>query len=213
MIVELVARWQEGYDVVNATRKSRRGESWLKRKTAEWFYAIISRISNIPIPPNTGDYRLLDRKVVEALKLIPERNRFMKGLFAWVGYKQTTIYFDRLPRHGGKTSFNWWKLWNFAIDGITSFSSVPLKIWSYLGLFISLISFLYGLFIVVKTIVFGVDVPGYASTIVAILFLGGIQLISLGVIGEYLARMYEEVKQRPLYLIRDTYGFDEEGQF
>lgn len=171
---------------------------------------MIAKISTIPIPANTGDYRLLDEKVVKALRKIPERNRFMKGLFSWVGYKQTAIYFDRFPRYGGKTSFNYWKLWNFALDGITSFSSIPLKIWSYFGLFISFISLLYGLFLVLKTIILGVDLPGYASTIVAILFLGGIQLITLGVIGEYIARIYEEVKQRPLYLIRETYGIEDD---
>ncbi|WP_330203658.1 glycosyltransferase family 2 protein [Cyanobacterium sp. Dongsha4] len=210
LIIDLLAKWREGYDVVYAVRKTRQGESWIKRKTAEYFYSLIGKISTIPIPANTGDYRLLDEKVVKALRKIPERNRFMKGLFSWVGYKQTAIYFDRLPRYGGKTSFNYWKLWNFALDGITSFSSIPLKVWSYFGLFISFISLLYGLFLVLKTIILGVDLPGYASTIVAILFLGGIQLITLGVIGEYIARIYEEVKQRPLYLIRETYGIEDD---
>lgn len=209
LIVDLLAKWREGYDVVYAVRKTRQGESWIKRKTADSFYSLIGKISTIPIPANTGDYRLLDEKVVKALRKISERNRFMKGLFSWVGYKQTAIYFDRLPRYGGKTSFNYWKLWNFALDGITSFSSIPLKVWSYFGLFISLISLLYGLFLVLKTIILGVDLPGYASTIVAILFLGGIQLITLGVIGEYIARIYEEVKKRPLYLIRETYGIED----
>ncbi|WP_324282532.1 glycosyltransferase family 2 protein [Cyanobacterium aponinum UTEX 3221] len=210
LIIDLLAKWREGYDVVYAVRKTRQGESWIKRKTAGYFYSLIAKISTIPIPANTGDYRLLDEKVVKALRKIPERNRFMKGLFSWVGYKQTAIYFDRFPRYGGKTSFNYWKLWNFALDGITSFSSIPLKIWSYFGLFISFISLLYGLFLVLKTIILGVDLPGYASTIVAILFLGGIQLITLGVIGEYIARIYEEVKQRPLYLIRETYGIEDD---
>lgn len=146
LIIDLLAKWREGYDVVYAVRKTRQGESWIKRKTAEYFYSLIAKISTIPIPANTGDYRLLDEKVVKALRKIPERNRFMKGLFSWVGYKQTAIYFDRFPRYGGKTSFNYWKLWNFALDGITSFSSIPLKIWSYFGLFISFISLLYGLF-------------------------------------------------------------------
>jgi glycosyltransferase involved in cell wall biosynthesis len=207
LILELLAKWREGYDVVNAVRRSRRGESWLKKFTANNFYRIIGKISSIPIPADTGDYRLLDRQVVEALKKLPERNRFMKGLFSWVGYKQTAIYFDREPRKGGKTSFNYWKLWNFALDGITSFSSFPLKIWGYFGMFISLFALFYGVFLVIKTLILGIDVPGYASTIVAILFLGGIQLITLGIIGEYIARMYEEVKNRPLYLVRDSYGF------
>ncbi len=210
LIIELMKKWQEGYDMVYAVRKSRQGESWLKQKTADYFYSFIGKISIIPIPANTGDYRLLDEKVVKALRQLPEKNRFMKGLFSWVGYRQTAIYFERLPRYGGKSSFNYWKLWNFALDGITSFSSIPLKIWSYFGLFISLISLFYGLFLLLKTLIFGIDLPGYASTIVAILFLGGIQLITLGVIGEYIARIYEEVKRRPLYLIRETYGFKQD---
>lgn len=211
LIIDLMAKWREGYDMVYAVRKSRQGESWLKKKTADYFYSFIGKISTISIPANTGDYRLLDEKVVKALRQLPEKNRFMKGLFSWVGYRQTAIYFERLPRHKGKSSFNYWKLWNFALDGITSFSSIPLKVWSYFGLFISLISLFYALFLMVKTLIFGIDLPGYASTIVAILFLGGIQLITLGVIGEYIARIYEEVKRRPLYLIRETYGF--ENQF
>ncbi|MGI0481047.1 glycosyltransferase family 2 protein [Geminocystis sp. CENA526] len=206
LIIELLEKWREGFDMVYAVRKSRQGESWLKKKTADYFYSFIGKISTIPIPANTGDYRLLDEKVVIALRQLPEKNRFMKGLFSWVGYRQTAIYFERLPRYGGKSSFNYWKLWNFALDGITSFSSIPLKVWSYFGLFISFISLLYGLFLLLKTLIFGVDLPGYASTIVTILFLGGIQLITLGVIGEYIARIYEEVKGRPLYLIRETYG-------
>lgn len=207
LIIELLEKWREGFDMVYAVRKSRQGESWLKKKTADYFYSFIGKISTIPIPANTGDYRLLDEKVVIALRQLPEKNRFMKGLFSWVGYRQTAIYFERLPRYGGKSSFNYWKLWNFALDGITSFSSIPLKVWSYFGLFISFISLLYGLFLLLKTLIFGIDLPGYASTIVTILFLGGIQLITLGVIGEYIARIYEEVKGRPLYLIRETYGF------
>jgi glycosyltransferase involved in cell wall biosynthesis len=207
LIGELLAKWREGYDVVYAVRRSRQGESWFKKFTANNFYRIIGKISSIPIPADTGDYRLLDRQVLEALKKLPERNRFMKGLFSWVGYKQTAIYFDRESRKRGKTSFNYWKLWNFALDGITSFSSFPLKIWGYFGICISGVSLLYGLFLVIKTLILGTDLPGYASTIVAILFLGGIQLITLGIIGEYIARMYEEVKNRPLYLVRDSYGF------
>jgi glycosyltransferase involved in cell wall biosynthesis len=166
-------------------------------------------MSHITIPRNTGDFRLLDRQVVNSLKQLPERNRFMKGLFAWVGFKQTAVLFDREPRLKGKTKWNYWKLWNFALDGITSFSLLPLKVWSYLGLIISVISLLYASFLLIRTLIFGIDVPGYASLMVATLFLGGIQLISLGVIGEYLGRVYEEVKQRPLYLVRDCYGFAE----
>ena len=210
LIEQLVAKWREGYDVVYGTRKSRSGESWLKRFTANSFYKTIGKMSPVPIPANTGDFRLLDRQVVEAIKKMPERTRFMKGLFAWVGYKQTSILFDREPRFGGKTTWNYWKLWNFALDGITSFSFFPLKIWSYMGLIISLISLLYALFLVVRTLILGIDVPGYASLMVAVLFFGGIQLITLGIIGEYLGRVYEEVKRRPLYFVRESYGFKNE---
>ena len=208
LIVSLIAKWREGYDVVYATRRSRQGESWIKRITAKAFYQTIGKMSQVPIPSNTGDFRLLDRRVVEAVKKLPERTRFMKGLFAWVGYRQTSILFDREPRRAGKTTWNYWKLWNFALDGIISFSFLPLKVWSYIGVAISFISLLYALMLVLRTLIFGVDVPGYASLMVAILFLGGIQLITLGVLGEYLGRVYEEVKGRPLYFVREEYGFD-----
>lgn len=208
LIAELVDKWREGYDVVDAVRRSRQGESWIKQATANAFYWLIGRVSEVPIPAATGDFRLLDRKVVNTLKQLPERTRFMKGLFAWVGFKQTAIFYDRLPRYRGQTKWSYWRLWNFAIDGITSFSTVPLKVWSYLGLTLALSAFLYATFLVVRTLILGIDVPGYASLMVAILFLGGVQLITLGVIGEYLGRVYEEVKGRPLYLVRDCYGFD-----
>ncbi|NEP11092.1 MAG: glycosyltransferase family 2 protein [Symploca sp. SIO2C1] len=208
LIKELVATWREGYDVVYATRRSREGESWVKRFTARSFYRTIGWMSPVPIPRDTGDFRLLDRRVVEALKQMPERTRFMKGLFGWAGFKQTSILFDREPRLNGTTTWNYWRLWNFAIDGITSFSFLPLKVWSYVGLVISLLSFLYATFLVIRTLIFGVDLPGYASLMVTVLFLGGIQLITLGIIGEYLGRVYEEVKGRPLYLVRDCYGFN-----
>jgi glycosyltransferase involved in cell wall biosynthesis len=207
LIQDLVQQWHQGYDVVYAVRRSRQGESWLKRLTAGAFYRIISRMSRVSIPRDTGDFRLLDRKVVEALKSMPERTRFMKGLFAWVGFKQTAIYYERAPRYKGKTSWNYWKLWNLALDGITSFSLFPLKVWSYVGVIISLLGFLYATFLIIRTVIFGIDVPGYASLMVAVLFVGGIQLITLGIIGEYLGRVYEEVKQRPLYLVNDCYGF------
>jgi polyisoprenyl-phosphate glycosyltransferase len=190
LIIDLIAKWKEGYDVVYATRQSRQGESWLKRFTANCFYSFISRVSRVPIPRDTGDFRLIDRQVVEALKQIPERTRFMKGLFAWVGYRQTSIYYDRPPRYRGKTSWNYWNLWNFAIDGITSFSVVPLKIWTYVGFSFALLAFIYATFLVLRTLVFGIDVPGYASLMVVVLFLGGVQLLTLGVVGEYLGRVY-----------------------
>lgn len=207
LIIDLIAKWQEGYDVVYATRRSRQGESWLKKFTAHNFYRITQRLTSVKIPPDTGDFRLMDRKVVEALKQLPENNRFMKGLFSWVGYQQTSILYDRYPRFKGETKWNYWKLWNLAIEGITAFSSVPLKIWSYIGISISLISFIYASFLVIRTLIFGIDVPGYASLMVAILFLGGMQLVSLGILGEYLGRVHDEVKRRPLYLVRESYGF------
>ncbi|HZE97947.1 MAG TPA: glycosyltransferase family 2 protein [Planctomycetota bacterium] len=206
LIESLVAEWKKGFEVVNAVRKSRAGDSWVKRMTAAAFYRIIGKMSRVTIPKDTGDFRLLDRRAVDALKRLPERTRFMKGLFAWVGFKQTNVLFDRDPRHGGSTSFNYWKLWNFALDGITSFSVFPLKIWTYVGLAVSASAFVYAFFRVIYTIIHGVEVPGYASLMVVILFLGGIQLITLGVIGEYLARIYEEVKHRPLYLVRELHG-------
>lgn len=211
LIEALIAKWREGYDVVYATRRSRQGETWLKRLTANVFYRVIGQMSNVPIPRDTGDFRLLDRRVVDVLKQMPERTRFMKGLFSWVGFKQTAILYDRAERHQGQSSWNYWRLWNFAVDGITSFSLLPLKVWSYVGLMLSLLSFIYASFLVVRTLILGVDVPGYASLMVAVLFMGGVQLLTLGIIGEYLGRVYDEVKGRPLYLVRDSYGFDTNG--
>ncbi len=208
LIGEMIQKWQEGYDIVYATRESRQGETWFKRFTANIFYILLDKITKVHIPKNTGDFRLLDRQVVEAIKRLPERTRFMKGIFAWVGFKSTSIVFERQPRLQGNTKWNYWKLWNFALDGITSFSVLPLKVWTYMGLVISIISLVYASFLVIRTIFFGIDVPGYASLMVTILFLGGIQLITLGIIGEYLGRVYEEIKGRPLYLVRDLYGFE-----
>ncbi len=210
LIVPMVAKWREGFDIVFATRKRREGDSWFKRTTARYFYEIFDRITDVPVPHDTGDYRLIDRRVVDVLVRLPERTRFMKGLFAWVGFRQTSVTFDRQPRHAGDTKWNYWRLWNFALDAITSFSSLPLKIWSYLGVAISLFAFLFALFLAGLKIIRGIDLPGYASLMVAVLFFGGVQLISLGIIGEYLARMYSEVKGRPLYLVRDTWGFEEQ---
>jgi glycosyltransferase involved in cell wall biosynthesis len=212
LIIPMVAKWREGFDIVFATRKRREGDSWLKRTTARYFYEIFDRITDVPVPHDTGDYRLIDRRVVDVLVRLPERTRFMKGLFAWVGFRQTAITFDRQPRHAGASKWNYWRLWNFALDAITSFSSLPLKIWSYIGVAISLFAFLFALFLAGLKIIRGIDLPGYASLMVAVLFFGGVQLISLGIIGEYLARMYSEVKGRPLYLVRDTWGFEEERQ-
>ncbi|MEM9004306.1 MAG: glycosyltransferase family 2 protein [Cyanobacteria bacterium P01_F01_bin.86] len=208
LIAEMLDLWQQGFDVVYATRNSRKGESFIKRLTAHTFYRLMGKLTRVQVPPDTGDFRLMDRQVVNALKQMPERQRFMKGLFAWVGFKQTAIAFDREPRYKGKTNWNYWKLWNFAIDGITAFSVRPLKIWSYVGLFVSSIAIVYAIFLILRTLIFGIDVPGYASLMVVTLLLGGIQLITLGIIGEYLGRVFEEAKHRPLYLVRDCYGFD-----
>lgn len=208
LIADMIAQWQQGYDVVYATRKSRQGESWLKRFTANVFYRVIGRMSTVEIPRNTGDFRLLDRRVVEVLKQMTERTRFMKGLFAWVGFRQTFILYDRAERYKGRTKWNYWRLWNLAVDGITSFSVLPLKVWSYVGFSLAITTFLYAMFLIIRTLISGIDVPGYASLMVAILFIGGVQLLTLGIIGEYLGRVYEEVKGRPLYLVRNSYGID-----
>lgn len=206
LIPELLAKWREGYEVVNATRRSRQGETWVKKATANAFYRALEKMTSIRIPRNTGDFRLISRPAMDALRRLPERNRFMKGLFAWVGFRQATVYFDRHPRHAGVTTWNYWRLWNLALDGITSFSSLPLRIWSYLGAGIALCAFFYASFLILRTLFFGIDLPGYASIMVTILFIGGIQLIGLGVLGEYLGRIFEEVKQRPMYLIRESHG-------
>ncbi|HYF52470.1 MAG TPA: glycosyltransferase family 2 protein [Planctomycetota bacterium] len=206
VIGELVAKWREGYDVVYATRRTRQGEGVFKRVTADLFYRIFDATTDFAIPRNTGDFRLMSRAAVDALKRLPERNRFMKGLFAWVGFRQTAVFYDRQPRHAGTTKWNYWRLWNFAIDGITGFSSLPLRIWSYIGLFLATCAFVYAVFLVVLKLGWGIETPGYASIMVAVLLLGGVQLITLGVLGEYISRIYIEVKARPLYLVRDTYG-------
>ncbi|WP_325064823.1 glycosyltransferase family 2 protein [Dolichospermum flos-aquae] len=207
LIEQLIDKWREGYDVVYAQRRLRLDDSWVKRLTAKGFYWTIAKVSPVDIPANVGDFRLLDRRVVEALKKIPERTRFMKGLFAWVGFKQYSILYDRQPRYQGESKWNYWKLWNFALDGITSFSLIPLKIWTYLGFVLSFLAFLYAAFLIILTMIKGITVPGYNSLMVVVLFLGGIQLIGLGIIGEYLGRVYEEAKQRPLYLVQEYHGF------
>lgn len=208
LIPALHAKWKEGYDMVMAHRFSRDGDAAVKRITARWFYKVFNKITTVPIPEDVGDFRLMDRKVVDALKQLPERNRFMKGLCAWVGFRQATVDYAREPRAQGRSKFNYWKLWNFALDGLFSFSSLPLRIWSYVGAMISGMALLYALFLVIRTLLTGCDVSGYPSLMVAILFLGGIQLISLGVIGEYLDRIYGESKGRPLYLTRNFFGPD-----
>ena len=206
LIPELLAQWREGVDVGNAVRLSREGESWLKRASAHVFYRIINRMSDVEIPPDTGDFRLLSRPVLDALQTLPERRRFMKGLFAWVGFRSTNVYYHRAPRHAGKTTWNYWRLWNLAVEGVTSFSQVPLQLAAYLGFVVSLLAFLYAVWLIISTLVYGNPVKGYPSMMVTLLFLGGVQLMALGVIGEYLGRIYEESKQRPVYLVRQAWG-------
>lgn len=203
IINALISKWKEGYDVVLAKRCDRSSDTWLKRNTAQWFYKIHNQISTPPIPDNVGDFRLLSRTAADALKQLPERERFMKGLFNWIGFKTAQIEYVRASRKAGETKFAMLKLWNFALDGITSFSTVPLKIWSYLGFLISLFAFTYGSIIILRTLLYGIDIPGYASLLVMILFLGGLQLIGIGVLGEYLGRIYIETKKRPIYIIRE----------
>lgn len=205
LIKELVAKWREGYEVVLAKRADRTSDSFAKRVSADLFYKLNGKISNVDIPNNVGDFRLMSKRVVEALKQLPENQRFMKGLFAWVGFKTTVIEYVREKREAGQSSFNGWKLWNFALDGITSFSTLPLRIWLYIGALVSFLSFLYGSFIILKTLIFGVDLPGYASLAVIMLFLGGIQLIGIGILGEYIGRIYSESKRRPSYIIEGEY--------
>ena len=209
LIPEMVKKWREGYDTVYATRKVREGESFIKKTTANLFYRLIRRITKINIPANTGDFRLMSRRTVDALKLLREHHRFMKGVFSWVGFRQTQIYYQREPRAAGTTKWNYWKLWNFALEGITSFTYGPLKLSSYLGFFAALLAFCYALFLTVRTLIFGIDVPGYASIMVVVLFFSGVQLVFLGILGEYVGRMFNETKKRPLYLIQDLVGVDQ----
>lgn len=206
LIAEMLKKWQGGAEVVLAKRIDRSTDSYAKRTTALMFYRLHNALSGLQIPENVGDFRLMDRVVVDALKQLPERQRFMKGLFAWVGFKTATVEYARDARLAGETKFSGWKLWNFAIEGITSFSLVPLKVWTYIGGIGALFAFCYAVFVVIKTLVFGIDVPGYASLLVVMLFFGSLQLICLGVLGEYIGRIYFESKQRPLYLVRKRYS-------
>lgn len=210
LVNEMITKWQEGYEVVFAQRDARANDSMLKRHTADLFYRIFNTISENPIPPHVGDFRLMSRRVMDVVKSLPERERFMKGLFSWPGFKSTAISYERPRRARGSTKFNYWKLWNFALSGLTSFSTVPIRLGTYLGLLIAGCAFLYATYVVLKTLVLGIDVPGYASLITIILFLGGVQLFVIGLMGEYLGRIYREVKGRPLYVIDRKTGFDSE---
>ncbi len=202
LIPEMLAAWHAGHDVVLMRRRSRDAESRAKRLLAGAFYRTLARLGAIEIPENIGDFRLLSRRAVEAMRRLPERSRFMKGLFAWIGYPSTVIDYDRPARCAGHSKWTYWRLWNFAIEGITSFSVVPLKVASYVGIITAVAAFAYGAYIIVKTLLFGDPARGYPTLAVLVLFLGGLQLMALGIIGEYLARMFVEVKQRPLYLVQ-----------
>lgn len=205
LLVNMVQLWEAGAEVVVAKRLSRDTDHPLQRKMTKIFYRMHNAIADIKVPDDVGDFRLLDRVVVEALNQLPENRRFMKGLFAWVGFRTSVVEYQVEARNNGVSKFNSWKLWNFALEGITSFSNVPLRIWTYLGFLIAFGALVFGIYVVIKTVVFGIDLPGYSSLLVSILFLGGIQLISIGVLGEYIGRIYLETKRRPVYLVRKEY--------
>ena len=205
LVLDMIGKWREGYDVVLGQRVNRDSDSWAKRITATWFYRIHNKIADPQIPENVGDFRLMDRAVVDALNELPESRRFMKGLFAWVGFRTTFVSYARPERVAGTTKFNGWRLWNFALEGVTSFSTDPLKIWTYIGGFVASISIIYAAYLTLRVFFLGIDVPGYASVMVAVTFLGGLQLVGIGVIGEYLGRTYLESKRRPIYLVRQIY--------
>lgn len=205
LIPELVAQWREGAEVVLAHRMDRSSDTLLKRGVSALFYKVYNRLADIKLPENVGDFRLMDRAAVDALKRLPERQRFMKGLFAWVGFRTRSIEYRRRPRAAGQSRFTGLRLWNFALDGITGFSTLPLRIWSYIGAAGALVSFSYGAYILLRTLIQGVDVPGYASLLAATLFVGSLQLVSIGILGEYIGRIYMESKQRPTYILRGVH--------
>ncbi|MGN6551505.1 MAG: glycosyltransferase family 2 protein [Pararhizobium sp.] len=209
VIPAFVARWKDGFDVVYGRRASRSDDTFLKRTTAGLFYGLFNRLSHLQIPDNVGDFRLIDRSVIDALLLFREKNRFMKGLFSTVGFKSIGVDYFRPARLVGESKWTYWRLWNFALDGFISFSTAPLRIWTYIGIAVATLSFLYAVFIAVRTMIFGNDVPGYSSLMTVILFMGGVQLISLGIIGEYVGRMFIETKNRPIYLVRKTVNVPE----
>ena len=205
LIPDLLDKWYEGYDVVSARRISREGESWFKKATAGAFYRLMQRVGGkVTVPANVGDFRLLDRKALDALKQLREQHRFMKGLFTLIGFRQITLDYHRDPRFAGETKWNYWTLWNFSLEGITSFTIAPLKVSTYIGLLTAALAFIYGLYILAKTLLIGDPVPGFPTLMVMMAFLGGMQLTVLGIIGEYLGRIFNETKNRPLYFVRDV---------
>ena len=202
LIAEFIAQWQAGFDVVYARRTHRDGESWLKKATATGFYKVIEKLSRVPIPRDTGDYRLMSRRAVDALLQLREHHRFMKGLFAWIGFPSVAVDYRRDPRAAGQTKFNYWKLWNFALEGITSFTIAPLKFATYFGCLISFAAFVAGMWVIAKTLLWGESVQGFPTIMVTLLFLGGVQLFCIGVLGEYIGRIFGETKARPLYFVQ-----------
>ena len=209
VIGAMLDTWRDGYEVVYGVRRNRMTDSLPKRLTADLYYRAHNWLSMDKIPEHAGDFRLLDRKVVDVIRRMPERNRFMKGLFAWSGFRQAAVEYDRAERAIGTTKFNYWKLWTLAVDGITSASTVPLRVWSYLGAIIAVVAMVYAVFIGLRTVFYGADVAGYPSLMVAILFMGGVQLLSLGILGEYVGRILVETKHRPIYVIRQRVGLSE----
>ncbi len=205
LIGAFMARWREGYDIVYGVRTARRTDTTAKRMSAGWFYWAFNAMSPVRIPANVGDFRLVDRRAAEVLRQLPERNRFMKGLFAWVGFNSIGVPYERPERAAGTTKFNYWRLWNFALDGVVSFSTAPLRAWFYVGLVIAAIAVFYAIFIITRVLILGIDTPGYASLLIAVLLMGAIQLLSLGIIGEYLGRLFLEVKGRPIYIVEGVY--------
>ena len=212
LIVDMLKFYEQGYDDVYAKRRNRKGETWLKKFTSKAFYRVLESVSNVPIQKDTGDFRLLSRRAIEALKAFPEKQRYTKGMFSLIGFKKKEIEYDRDPRVAGSTKWNYFKLMDLAIEGITSFTTAPLRIATIIGVLSAIGSFIYMIFTIVKTVVYGVDVPGYASLICILLMLGGIQLICLGLIGEYIGRIFIEVKGRPLYFVDEYSGNIEENQ-
>ncbi len=212
LVPTFLERWREGYDVVYGVRSERAADTVGKRWTSHGFYKLFNRVAATQIPANAGDFRLLDRRVVDAVLALPERSRFMKGIFTWVGFRQIGVSYERPERATGRSKWNYWKLWNFALDGITGFSSLPLRVWTYVGLVLATLSFIYMAIVITKVLIFGVDAPGYASLMSVVLFLGGVQLLTLGVLGEYISRLFVEVKQRPLYVVSDYLNIDPEEE-
>ena len=205
LIAKFVELWRQGYDVVLAKRNDRQEDSFAKRFSSSLFYKLNNKISDVKLPDNVGDFRLFTRKVLNAINSLPENQRFMKGIFAWVGFRSITVEYKRPQRIAGSSKFNGWKLWNFALQGITGFGTLPLRIWTYIGFIVSFFAFIYASFLILRTLIMGIDLPGYASLVVIILFLGGLQLIGIGILGEYVGRIYMESKRRPPFIIDEIY--------